>query len=135
MSGRRSCRRRCRRRCRDVKAQSKRRWEPGSRVFGDFSEIPVHHLFRPPLQAKPRPHLPALGGDNPVYLFAPGYLVDPVGAPAFDRLNPDPNHIPDLDLRAGHLVLGPCCAEQSLPFRGQSRRGSAPPAWLRASSR
>ena len=67
----------------------------------------MHHLFRPPLQAKPRPHLPALGGDNPVYLFAPCYLVDPVGAPAFDRLNPDPNHIPDLDFRAGHLVPGP----------------------------
>ena len=64
----------------------------------------MHHLFRPPLQAKPRPHLPALGGDNPVYLFAPGYLVGPVGAPAFDRLNPDPNHIPDLDFRAGGEV-------------------------------
>ena len=45
--------------------------------------------------------------DYPVYLFAPGYLVDPVGATAFDRLNPDPNHIPDLDFRAGHLALGP----------------------------
>ena len=29
------------------------------------------------------------------------------GTPAFDRLNPDPNHIPDLDFRAGHLVFGP----------------------------
>ena len=67
-------------------------------VFGDFSKIPVQHLFRPPLQAKPCPHLPAVGGDNPD-------LVDPVGAPAFDRLNPDPNHIPDLDFRAGHLGL------------------------------
>ena len=47
--------------------------------FRGFSKIPVHHLFRPPLQAKPCPHLPALGGD--------------------------------------------------MPFRGQSRRGSAPPAW------
>ena len=46
----------------------------------DFSEIPAHHLFRPPLQAKPRPHLPAL---------------DPVGTPAFDRLN--------LDSHDGHL--------------------------------
>ena len=71
-------------------------------LFGDLCAPPF-----PATQAKPRPHLPALGGDNPVYLFAPGYLVDPVGAPAFDRLNPDPNHIPDLDFRAGHLVLGP----------------------------
>ena len=71
--------------------------------FRDFSEIPVRHLFRPPLLAPS----PALGGDYPVYLFAPGYLVDHVGAPAFDRLNPDPNHIPNLDFRAGHLVLGP----------------------------
>ena len=61
----------------------------------------------PPTPSVPRPHLPALGGDNPVYFFAPGNLVGPVGAPAFDRLNPDPNHIPDLDFRAGHLVLGP----------------------------
>ena len=54
----------------------------------------MHHLFRPPLQAKPRPHLPALGGDNPVYLFAPGYLVDLLLSIG-------------LDFRVGHLVLGP----------------------------
>ena len=85
-------------------------WDCTSNPLGsgaEFSDTPVRHLFRPPLQAKPCPHLPALGGDYPVYLFAPGYLVDPVGAPAFHRLNPDPNHIPDLDFRAGHLVLGP----------------------------
>ena len=91
----------------------------------------MHHLFRPPLQAKPRPHLPALGGDNPVYFFASGYLVDPVGAPAFDRLNPDPNHIPDLDFRAGHLVLGPAfdVAQSNLCHFGVRGRGSAPPEW------
>ena len=70
-------------------------------------------------QAKPRPHLPALCGGCPVYLFAPGYLVDPVGAPAFDRLNPDPNHIPDLNFRVGHLVLGPALdVAQSNPISG-----------------
>ena len=55
---------------------------------------------------QPCPHLPARGGGYPVYLFAPGYLVDPVGAPAFDRLNPDPNHIPDLDLGRVTLLRG-----------------------------
>ena len=71
-------------------------------LFGDPCAPPFPAT--PPSQTS---HLPALGGGYPVYLFAPGYLVDPVGAPAFDRLNPDPNHIPDLDFRAGHLALGP----------------------------
>ena len=46
--------------------------------------IRLHHMPNMiPISQKTKnlaPHLPALGGDYPVYLFAPGYLVDPVGA-------------------------------------------------------
>ena len=80
----------------------------GAELFGDFSEIPAHHLLRPPLQAKPRPHLPSRRR-LPGILFAPGHLVDPVGAPAFDR--PDPN----LDFR-GAWLCARCCAEQLCHF-------------------
>ena len=36
---------------------------------------------------------------------------------------------PDYREASGAWPCARCCAEQSLPFRGQSRQGSAPPAW------
>ena len=48
-----------------------------------------------------------LSTETTLYTFSLQAISLTVGAPAFNRLDPNPNYVPDLDFRAGHLVLGP----------------------------